>query len=140
MFESTTCIRSQVKNESVVVIRNLAHQRHFCLDNLLHVAPHAVGIVIAFSIDHDAMRNAFNVEYESLEVIGFERGIVENVEVFGAESVLLTEHRWKSRGDFPNVRREHANSRGTLQETIEIHQEVGVVPKRVFRIQLACSN
>src|SRR6185436_17928923 len=129
MFESAASVRSQMKNEGVVAIRNLAHQRRFSLDDLLHVDSHSFRIVVAFAIDHDAMRNAFDVEYECFEITGFERRVVKNVEVLGVKRVLLTKHRGQTRGDFPNIRREHTHSRRTLQKTVEIHQESRVVPE-----------
>src|SRR2546423_8770454 len=111
MLEPAAGIRAQVKNESVVAIRYLAaHHLDFRFHDLLHVASHAFGIVVAFAVDHDAMRNAFHVEYQCLEVAGFKWRVVKDVEVLGAKSILLTGHGWKSSGDFPNVRCEHANS------------------------------
>src|ERR1041384_551677 len=80
VFEPATGVRSQMKNEGVVAIWNLAHQRHFGLNNLLHVESHSFRIVVAFTIDHDAVRHAFDVEYECFEIAGFKRRVVKNVE------------------------------------------------------------
>ena len=70
VFEPAAGVRSQVKNERVIAIRNLAaHQLDLRLDDLLHVASHAFRIVVPFSIDHDAMRNAFDVEDSVLKLL-----------------------------------------------------------------------
>jgi len=54
------------------VIRDLTHQPRFRLDDPLHVAAHAFGIVVALAVDHDAMRHAFDVKSYRLEVARFE--------------------------------------------------------------------
>ncbi len=74
MLEATAGVCSQMKNERVIAIRYLpTHHLDLCLDNLLHVASHALGVVVTFSIDHDAVGNSFHVEYECLEVADFKR-------------------------------------------------------------------
>jgi hypothetical protein len=74
MFESTARIRTQMKNERVIAIRNFAaHDCDLRFDDLLHVDSHSLGIVVSFTIDDDAMRNSLNVENERLEVTGLER-------------------------------------------------------------------
>src|SRR5262245_40050988 len=110
MFESAARIAAQVKKERVIAIWNLAaHQLDLRFDDLLHVATHAFRIVVTLSIDHDAMRNSFDVEYESLEVADLERRVVKHIEIFGAESVLLARLRGKTSGNFPNIGRQHAH-------------------------------
>src|SRR6185369_4115216 len=135
VFESAAGVLSQMQNKRVVAIWNLAaHYLDFRLDDLLHVASHALRIVVPCSVDHDAMRNTFDVEDERLEVAGFERRVVKNVEILGAKSVLLSYECRQSSRDFPNVRREHAHGGRRLQKTLEIHEQVGVVPEGVFRV------
>src|SRR5512145_465768 len=141
MLESAAGISTQVENESVVAIGNLAtHHFNLGLDDLLHVASHSLGIVVSLSVDHDAMWNAFHIEYQRLEVADFEWRIVKNVEVLSAKCILLAWNNRKSGCNFPNIRSQYAHGRRTLQKTFEIHQYVRVIPKGMGRIQLTCSD
>ena len=69
MVEAAAGVRSQVQNKRVIAIRDLAtHDLDLRLDDLLHVASHALGIVVSFTVDHDAMRNSLDVEDQCFEV------------------------------------------------------------------------
>src|SRR6185503_20443818 len=103
-----------MKNEGVVAIRNLAHQRRLRLNDLLDVESHPFRIVVPFTIDHDAMRDTFDVEYKCFEIAGFERRVVKNVEVLGVEGILLPRHHGQTSYYFPEIGREHAHSRRAL--------------------------
>ena len=93
MLEPTTRVCTNMKDERVVAIRNLTtHQLDLRFDDLLHVAAHSFRIVVPCSVDYDPVRNAFDVEYERLEVAGFEWRVVKDVEIFGAENISLSRH------------------------------------------------
>ena len=112
MFQATTRIRTQMENESVIVIGNLAaHQLHFRLDDLLHVGAQLLGIVVSLAIDDDPMRHSLNFKRERLEITHFNRRVVENVEILRAKRILLPRHWRQSGRDLPRLRREHMESR-----------------------------
>src|SRR4051812_41388981 len=108
MLNTAAASRAQVKDESVIVIGNRVEQSHFGFDNLLHVALHAFEIVVAFAINHDAMRHATYFELDFFEIADLERRVVEDVEVLSAEGIEFACNRWQSGGDLPAVCGDHA--------------------------------
>ncbi len=97
-----------MQNESIVVIGNLPEHRSFRFNNLLYFAAQTDRLVVAFAIDHDAMRNAANLKVDLLEIADFNRRVVKNVKVLGAKSILLAGNRRQSRRYFPTRRRHYA--------------------------------
>src|SRR5205823_13113628 len=73
MLDAAAAAFSQMKYEGVVVVRNVSHHRDFGLDDLLHVAPHALGIVVTFAVDDDSMRHASHLKIDLFEVADFNR-------------------------------------------------------------------
>src|SRR5215472_1563201 len=80
---------AQMQDERVVVIRNLSEQSYFGFHDLLHVPAHAVGIVIAFAVDDDAMRHPTHLKIDLLEVAAFKRRVVKDIEVLCAKCAWL---------------------------------------------------
>src|SRR5437868_14108227 len=93
MLQATATVRAQMQDESVIVVGNDAQHSGFGLDNLLHVSLHPLGIIIAFAVDHDAMRHAAHFEFDFGEVAYIEWRVVKNIEVLIAKSVRLSATR-----------------------------------------------
>src|SRR3982751_502751 len=94
-----------MQNKRVVVIRNLSHYSDFRFNNLSNVTPHAFGIVVSLTIDHDAMRNTLNREREQLEISRFNWGVIQDIEVRSAKGVWLILDSWKTGRNLPTGRR-----------------------------------
>src|SRR2546427_10699708 len=107
MFQPAAGIRTQMQNESVVVIGNLPEHRSFRFNNLLYFVAQTDRLVVAFAIDHDAMPYATNLKVDLLEVADFNRRVVKNVKVLGAKSIFLTNNGRQSSCDFPTRRRHY---------------------------------
>src|SRR2546425_86764 len=107
MFQPAASIRTQVQNESVVVIGNLPEHRNFGFHNLLYFAAQTDRVVVAFAIDHDAVRHPAHLEVELLEVANFNWRVVKNVKAFGAKTIFLSNNGWQSSCDFPTRRRHY---------------------------------
>ncbi len=73
MFQPAAGIRTQMQNESVVVIGNLPEHRSFRFNNLLYFVAQTDRLVVAFAIDHDAMPYTANLKVELLEIADFNR-------------------------------------------------------------------
>ena len=105
MFQPAAGIRTQMKNEGVVVIGNLAtHQLYFRFDNLLYVGAHLQRVVVSLAIDHDPVRHSLNFKRNSFEVAGLDRRVVEDVEIFCAKRVSGSGHLREAGGDLPRLR------------------------------------
>src|SRR2546426_1596499 len=107
MFQPAAGIRTQMQNESVVVIGNLPEHRNFGFHNLLYFVAQTDRLVVAFAIDHDAMPYTAHLEVEFFEVANFNWRVVENVKGLGAKSIFLTNNGWQSSRDFPTRRRHY---------------------------------
>src|SRR5437016_5888567 len=101
MLESAARCRAQMQNKCVIVIRNFAEHANFGFDNLLHFALQSQGIVVAFAVDDDAMRDAVDAEIKLSKIADFHRRVVKNIEILGAKRVLLARQRRQTGGDFP---------------------------------------
>src|SRR5207245_6606258 len=135
MLQATATVRTQMQDESVIVVGNDAEHSGFGFDNLLHVSLHPFRIVIAFAVDHDAMGHAAHFEFDFGEVAYFERRVVKNIEVLSAKSVRLTGNGRQPGSDLPTRWCDYPQSRRGADTSIRIHQERSVVPERVIRIQ-----
>jgi hypothetical protein len=73
MLQAPAGVRTQMQDESVIVIRDAAEHRHFGFDNFLDVSTHPFRIVIAFAVNDDAVRHAAHFKIDLFEVAGFDR-------------------------------------------------------------------
>ena len=135
MLEAAAGVRTQMQNESVIVIRNNAEHSGFSFNDFLDVSLHPFGIVITFAVDNDPMRHAAHREFNLLEIADFKRRVVENVEVFRAKRIWLAGNGRQPSCDLPARWGDHAQSRRGIQASIRIHQKCGIVPERMIRIQ-----
>src|SRR5260370_189047 len=81
------------------------------------------------------MRHSLDGKRKQLEGADLERGIIEHVEILSAKCILLARQGRKPCAYLPNIRREHRNWWRRCKETIEIHQQAGVVPESVSGIE-----
>src|SRR6185503_1201281 len=105
MLKTATSVGSEVQDESVVTIWNLtAHYLNRRRNDLLHIASHSLRIIVAFAVDHDAMRHSLNFERYRLETADFHGRVIKNVKVFGAESIVWTALDRQSCSNLPRFR------------------------------------
>ena len=131
MFEPAAAPGAEQQDEGVVVVRNLAHHVGLGGDDLLHVAPHALRVVVALAVYDDAVRHAFDLELDDAEIADQERRVVEDVEVLGAEGVARARDGGQARGDLPAGRRLDAQRQGRAQVSFGVHERRRVVPEGV---------
>src|SRR5215813_15222028 len=74
------------------------------------------------------------------EVADFDRRVVKNVEVFSAKRVCLAADGRQARSNFPALNWNDMKRRRRLNESVEVHQQGGVIPERVIRIQFVCAD
>src|SRR5438045_9663909 len=114
MLQATAPVRTQMQDESVIVVGNDANHSGFGGDNLLHISLHPFGVIVAFAVDHDTMRHAAHVKFDFGEVAYFEWRIIKNVEIFRAKRVRLT-RGWETGGDLPTRWCDYPQSCGCIE-------------------------